>query len=140
MSPKTAFDADVVIYAAAKNHPLGSRVAALFAGIDDEMAGVGSVLLLAEVLAKPMRDDPDSSECMSLVSVLSRIELRPLDEPTARLSLALADAYGLRAADAAHLATAVAAGADRYLTNNRKDFPQSIAEIDIVYPDQLPVI
>ena len=31
MSPKTAFDADVLIYAAAKDHPLGIRVAALFA-------------------------------------------------------------------------------------------------------------
>ena len=72
-----------------------------------------------------------------LVSLLSRLELQPFDAPTARLSLALAVSYGLRAADAAHLATAVAAGADRFLTNNRKDFPQSIAEIDIVYPDEL---
>jgi hypothetical protein len=31
----------------------------------------------------------------------------------------------------------VAAGADCFLTNNRKDFPQTIGEIDIVYPDEL---
>ena len=37
-----------------------------------------------------------------------------------------------------HLATAVNAGASRFLTNNSKDFPKSIAEIDIVYPDDLP--
>ena len=35
-----------------------------------------------------------------------------LDEATARLAVALAVKYGLRAADAAHLATAVASGAD----------------------------
>lgn len=140
MSPVTAFDADVLIYAAAAEHPLGTRVATLFAdaGADVDAVGTGSVLLLAEVLTKPMREDRDSGETMSLLSLLSRVELHPLDEPTARLSLALAISYGLRAADAAHLATAVAAGADRFLTNNRKDFPSTIAEIDIVYPEDLP--
>ncbi|RUP33741.1 MAG: PIN domain-containing protein [Mycolicibacterium sp.] len=140
MNPKIAFDADVLIYAAARDHPLGTRVAALFAATDaEEAVGVGSVLLLTEVLAKPMRDDADSDECTSLLSLMSRLDLLPFDAPTARLSLALAVSYGLRAADAGHLATAVAAGADRFLTNNRKDFPRSIAEIDIVYPDELPV-
>lgn len=47
-------------------------------------------------------------------------------------------AYGLRAADAVHLATAVGGGADRFLTNNQSDFPTSIAEIDVVYPADLP--
>lgn len=138
MTTVTAFDADVLIYAAADGHPLGSRVAALFAAAGEEPVGCGSALLLAEVLTKPMRDDPDSDETRALVSLLSRLELHPLDLPTARLALALGVAHGLRAADAAHLATAVAAGADRFVTNNRKDFPQTITEIDIVYPSELP--
>lgn len=140
MTAATAFDADVLIYAAAEGHPIGVRIAALFTDGDADAVGIGSVLLLAEVLTKPMRDDPDSEEVAALVSFLSRIELRPFDEATARLALVLAVAYGLRAADAAHLATAVAAGAERFLTNNRKDFPQTITEIDIVYPDALPVV
>jgi len=37
-----------------------------------------------------------------------------------------------------HLATAVAAGADRFLTNNRRAFPDQIAELAITYPDSLP--
>lgn len=134
----TAFDADVLIYAAAAGHPLGSRVAALFAGEVGKVIGTGSVLLLTEVLAKSMREDPDSQETAALTRLISRLELRPLDGPTARLALALAVSYGLRAADAAHLATAVAAGADRFLTNNRKDFSPAISEIDIIYPDDLP--
>ncbi|WP_223623029.1 PIN domain-containing protein [Microbacterium sp. EST19A] len=136
----TAFDADVLIYAAVDGHPLGARVAALLEAGSTELAAVhavGSLLLLTEVLAKPLRDDPDSEEAAALLSLLSRLDLRPLDAATGRLALALAVAYGLRAADAAHLATAVAAGADRFLTNNRKDFPKTIAEIDIVYPDEL---
>lgn len=138
MSVRTAFDADVVIYAAARDHPLGARVLPLFTDADVTPAGTGSVLLLTEVLAKPMRADPNSGETRSLISLLSRLDLRPCDVPTARLSLALAMSYGLRAADAMHLATAVSAGADRFLTNNRKDFPQTIDEIDIIYPEDLP--
>lgn len=135
MSGTTAFDADVVIYAAVRDHPIGVRVAPLFAS--GEVTRVGSVLLLTEVLAKPMRDDPASDETSALLGLLSRLDLRPLDDATARLALVLAVSHGLRAADAAHLATAVAAGADRFLTNNRKDFPRTIGEIDIVYPDDL---
>lgn len=136
MSAVTAFDADVLIYAATQSHPIGARVVPLLAAADETR--IGSVLLLIEVLSKPMREDPDSPETTALIAVLSRIDLLPLEASTARLALTFAISYGLRAADAAHLATAVAAGADRFLTNNRKDFPQTISEIDIVYPDQLP--
>ncbi|MDQ0727702.1 PIN domain-containing protein [Microbacterium sp. W4I20] len=137
----TALDADVLIYAAIDGHPLGVRVSALLAEAASGSSttdAIGSVLLLTEVLAKPLREDPDSDEASALISLLSRLDLRPLDAATARLSLALSVAYGLRAADAAHLATAVTAGAARFVTNNRKDFPKTIAEIDIVYPDELP--
>lgn len=44
----------------------------------------------------------------------------------------------LCAADAVHLATAVGVGADRFLTNNRRDFPTTISEIEVVYPGDLP--
>ena len=37
-----------------------------------------------------------------------------------------------------HLATAVAAGADRFVTDNQADFPKSISEIDVTYPEDLP--
>lgn len=130
-----AFDADVLIYAAARRHPVGAAVAALFPdGVDS--VGVGSVLLLPELLAKPMRDH-DQAQLHTLGWLLSRIELLPADTETGRLAASLAAAYRLRAADAVHLATAVHAGADRFITNNRKDFAPSIAEVDICYPDQL---
>jgi len=134
-----AFDADVVIYAAMPDHPLGRRVRALFFGAapDPLVAGMGSVLLLPEVLTKPLRSD-SHDDVIELTSLLGRLELRSIDRPTAELATALGVSYGLRAADAVHLATAVAAGADRFLTNNRSDFPKSITEIDVTYPDDLP--
>jgi hypothetical protein len=46
----------------------------------------------------------------------------------------------LKGAEATHLATAVVMGADRFITNNRRDFPKSIAEVDLVYPSELPEV
>lgn len=132
-----AFDADVVIYAAVPDHPLGRRVRALFPVDVATSAGIGSVLLLPEVLAKPIRDDA-AADVVELSALLGRLDLLPVDAAVGRLATALAAAYGLRAADAVHLATAVGAGATRFITNNVKDFPKTIAEIDIVYPGDLP--
>ncbi|MFT3797380.1 type II toxin-antitoxin system VapC family toxin [Microbacterium sp.] len=134
---RVAFDADVLIYAGAVGHPVGERIRVLLQ--DEAIEPVGSLLLLVEVLAKPMRRAPGSADVEALASVLSRLELLPLDEDAGRLALGFAVHYGLRAADAAHLATAVTAGAAMFVTNNRKDFPQAIAEIDVVFPDDLSI-
>jgi len=89
------------------------------------------------VLGKPRRDGK-AEEAGFLVELLSRLDLRPLDLATAELATTLSATYRLRPADAVHLATAVAVGADRFITNNRKDFPASISEIEITYPSDLP--
>ncbi len=129
-----AFDADVLIYAAG-SQPLGEAVRALIHDAGDP-AGIGSLLLVPELLAKPMRRGW-TEELTALGSLLAQLDLRPVDEPTAELAAELGATYSLQALDATHLATAVLAGADRFVTNNRRDFPTSIAEIAITYPDQL---
>jgi predicted nucleic acid-binding protein len=133
-----SFDADVLIYAAVAGHELGRRVRALFTvdAAEGSRAGVGSVLLVPELLTKPLRDNA-TDEFNELSALLGRLDLLPTDEATAELATALGAAYGLRAADAVHLATAVGAGADRFVTNNRSDFLKSITEIDVIYPDEL---
>jgi predicted nucleic acid-binding protein len=134
-----SFDADVLIYAAVAGHELGRRVRALFpvAPLEGSRAGVGSVLLVPELLIKPLRENA-TDEIKELSALLGRLDLLATDAATAELATALGAAYGLRAADAVHLATAVGAGADRFLTNNRSDFPKAIREIDVIYPDELP--
>jgi predicted nucleic acid-binding protein len=136
-----AFDADVLIYAAVPDHPAGRRVRALLSVVEpdgeDSPVGIGSVLLVPELLTKPLRDDAEE-ELEQLSTILGHLDLRPTDAAAAALAAALGASYGLRAADAVHLATAVAAGADRFITNNRKDFPPTITEVDITYPDDLP--
>lgn len=131
-----AFDADVLIYAAAPDHPLGRRVLPLLMSRDSL---VGSVLLLPELLAKPLREGGEASpEVRRLVALLARLDLRPVDLTTAQVATELARAHRLRAADATHLATAVVAGADRFVTNNRRDFSAELTEIEVVYPGDLP--
>lgn len=138
-----AFDADVLIYAAVREHPLGRRVAAMFSPQPSHEAdppdGVGSLLLLPEVLGKPLRDGA-AEEVRVLAALLGRLDLRPLDRATAELATALCASYQMRAADATHLATAISSGADRFITNNQRDFPKTITEIDITYPADLPDI
>jgi predicted nucleic acid-binding protein len=103
------------------------------------VAGTGSVLLIPELLTKPMRDGADA-EVEALAILIGRLELRPVDEALAELATALGSAYGLRAADAVHLATAVGAGADRFITNDSSDFPKTITEVVVTYPRELPDI
>jgi predicted nucleic acid-binding protein len=131
-----AFDADVLIHAVDTASPVGAPIRALLRRSIDAPIGVGSVLLWPELMSKPLRLGAQS-EADELLTVLGRIELLPLDDATARLAAALGAQHGLRAADAVHLATAVAAGADRFITNNRKDFGASITEIDVVHPEML---
>ena len=101
------------------------------------LAGAGSALLLPDVLAKPLRDGtPD--EVRVLAGLLARLDLRPVDRATAELATALSSRYRLRAADATHVATAVGLGADRFITNNQRDFPTTITEVRVTYPADLP--
>ena len=136
-----AFDADVLIYAAVSGHELGRRVRALFpveaTATSGAVVGIGSVLLIPELLTKPMRDGADT-ELEALTALLGRVDLRPVDEAIAELATALGATHSLRAADAVHLATAVANGADRFITNNSSDFTKIITEVVITYPNELP--
>ena len=136
-----AFDADVLIYAIDDRHPLGTLIARLFDSSaevgNDESVGMGSVLLIPELLSKPLRSD-NQSEFVSLLFLLSRLTLRALDAQIANAAAELGAKYRLKPIDAAHLATAAHAGADRFITNNRKDFGRvAIDEIAITFPEQL---
>jgi predicted nucleic acid-binding protein len=132
-----AFGADALVYAAAPGHPLGARVAALFDGVGPtELAGVGSVLLLPELLTHPTRHG-NERELAALYGLLGRLDLRPVDPAIAELAVVLGVDHKLKPADAVHLATAVHVGADRFITNNSRDFSRRITEVDVTFPEDL---
>jgi predicted nucleic acid-binding protein len=125
-----AFDSDVLIYAA-NGLPLGAAVSGLLAALGDP---IGSVLLLPETLSKPLRR-ADEVEEAAILGLLQHFDLKPVDWEIAKASATFGAKYGLRAADAIHLATAVVWGADRFHTNNRKDFGPHITEVEVVWPE-----
>ena len=130
-----SFDADVLIYAAVPGHELGDPVWRLLEGHAD--AVFGSSLLVPEVLIKPLRTGAEE-EYEALLAVLARLSLVAVDDALATLAVELGASYGLKAADAVHLASAVSIGADVFVTNNRRDFkPVPISEVDVRFPDQL---
>ena len=130
-----AFDADVLIYAVIPEHALGAPVRDLVLG-RAAPSGLGSVLLLPEVLIKPSRDGR-TKELRDLEQLLAALDLHPISLQTAELAADLGARHGLKSIDATHLSTALLAGADRFITNNRRDFGKDIDEIDVVYPDEL---
>ena len=129
-----AFDADVLIDAAVPGHPLGEHVAALFRSA----VGYGGPVRPAAPgsLSRPLRGGAVARSAFA--ALLARLDLRPVDRATAELATALSSRYRLKAADATHLATAVGMGADRFITNNKRDFPPTITEIQVTYPADLP--
>jgi predicted nucleic acid-binding protein len=124
-----AFDSDVLIYAA-NGEISGLQVRALL-----ETSGefLGSVVLLPEMISNPIRTG-NQIELAALERLLTRIDLKDVDHEIAEGSAMLAAKYGLKAADAIHLATAVVWGAERFHTNNRKDFGPHITEVEVVWP------
>jgi predicted nucleic acid-binding protein len=124
-----AFDADVLIYAAVDD----ARGAAIRRALFETGERLGSNLLVLEVLMKPMRTGA-SGELDRLTDLLSTMHLKPVDDEIVQAALGLSVKYRLKTADAIHLATAVIWGAERFHTNNSKDFGPHITEIEIVHP------
>lgn len=124
-----AFDSDVLIYVA-RNDPYAPDVRC---AMDRAQDLIGSVVLLPEVLSKPIATG-DADEYDELVRLLARFDLKAADSEIADAAAHLGAKYRLRAADAIHLATAVVWGADRFHTNNRKDFGPRIEEVEVVWP------
>lgn len=123
-----AFDADIVIYAS-KGDPRGDLLLRALADQPDHPAGFGSTMLIAETLV-PGADDANRAR---VEEILRGLALLTLDQRTARTAALLRGLYGLKAPDAVHLATAVNAGVDRFVTGNRRDFA-NVREIEIAHP------
>ena len=133
-----AYDADVLIYAAHPDHEFGPRIRRILAARSPvEPAAIGSVMLLPELLIKPSKLQL-VEDVARLDRIIEQLELVPCDPKVAQMATALGARYRLGTIDAIHLATAVVRGADRFITNNRRDFRRDIAEVTVTYPEDLP--
>ena len=127
-----AFDADVLIYTARKDEiGIAARLV-----LDAAALRIGSVMLLPEVLSKSIRLG-GGSEYAKLDSLLATIDLKPVDLEIAEAATVFGAKYRLKAADATDVATAVVWGAERFHTNNRKNFGPHVTEVEVVHPEPL---
>ncbi|GAA1738468.1 type II toxin-antitoxin system VapC family toxin [Aeromicrobium alkaliterrae] len=127
-----AFDADVLIHASTGD-PRGDLLAnAVAEAAPGGVAGLGSVLLLTETLV-PGVAEPHHPRLRGL---LARLRLVPVTREVAAVAATLRGVHGLKTPDALHLATAIVAGADQFVTGNRRDFDPRMPEIEIVLVGQ----
>lgn len=125
-----AFDSDVLIYTA-RFDDLGEIARQHMELCKDR---IGSFVLLPEVLSKAVRNGM-GAEYSLLADLLATFDLKPVDQEIAEAATTFGAKYNLKAADSVHLATAVVWGAERFHTNNRKDFGSDISEIEVVLLD-----
>ena len=124
-----AIDTPVFIYAW-EGHPTFAPIADRILGdvLDGALSAVSSTLLLAEMLVQPYglgRDDLARAYSERLVRYPNLRLVQP-DVPVCRLAAELRARHPrLKLMDAVHLATAVAAGATAFVTNDR-DLPTGL--------------
>lgn len=126
-----AFDAGVVICAAVADRRGAILLDAIDAAPPDAPVGIGSTLLFTEALTVA---DDRRDERLRMIAILGRLALLPVTQDVAVVAAALKLRHRLKTPDALHLATAITAGADQFVTINRRDFGSRITEIDIVHP------
>lgn len=107
-----------------EDHPtFAPLVAPLLDAIDrGEKRGISSFLTLAEILVQPYRRRRAdlAARYRELLVGSPNMRLLPLDEAVAVETARIRASYGIRLADAVHLATAVSAGADAFVTNDAR--------------------
>lgn len=133
-----AFDTAPLIYFVERNPSYFERMLFIMGYVDRGLiAGVASTMALTEVLVQPLRagDSALTERYETILSHSRGFRLEPVTTPVARHAADLRARYNLRTPDALHIATAISAGCDAFLTNDTA--LQRVAEITILVLDEL---
>lgn len=104
-------DSNVFIYALDGRSVFAPAAQTLLANLDQTVLGFSSVITYGEVL-RPTGD------AKAFLDSLPGLQLLPVDHATAKHAGQLRLGHGLRLADALHIATALACGAELFITND----------------------
>ena len=131
-------DSNLFIYLIEGVLPWAGQVAELLA--DVETAGASAVMSamgLTEILTGPARDgDFDRVERnQDDIRAIPRLTIVPLDSDVAVDAAVIRGARGMTLPDAVHLASARAAGATAFVTNDRR--MRGSSKLEVVYLDEL---
>lgn len=135
---KIGLDSNVLIYLLETQGPVADSVASLIDMVaDGEAQAVLSALGLVEILVGPARlGDARMFEMTADAIRDLPIRIVPLDAAIAEDAAWIRGASGLGLEDAVHLASARAAGATAFVTNDRRI--RAIANyLDVIYLDDL---
>ena len=138
---KVAVDSGVVIARVTGDRPEhADGIAALFHEIDSGKVELyGSTLLLVEVLDGGFKDPFDQTKENQILAVLDNpnvIRLVQGSRQAAMTARALRREYNLKVADSMHLASAIFAGIDKFMTID-DGFPigKTVRGVEVCYPD-----
>ena len=116
-------DTNILIYAVEGYEPEAAFLQGLLAALEEgRFAAVTSELTLAEVLVKPFglgREDAVAAYA-ELLTPSDRLTVLPVDRAILVEAARQRAALGMPMPDAVHVATALAAGCDLFLTNDRR--------------------
>jgi predicted nucleic acid-binding protein len=133
-----AFDTAPLIYFVERHPSYFDRMLFIMRYVDRGLiAGVSSTMALTEVLVQPLRagDNVLTERYEAILSNSQDFRLEPITTMVARHAADLRARYNLRTPDALHIATAIAAGCDAFLTNDVG--VKRVAEIAILVLDEL---
>lgn len=129
---KYAVDANILIYILEANPAFGPAALQLMERLEargDDLCA--STLVFAEVSAYPgMTDRQAAATCEGVHQM--ELAIQPLDEQTLRLAGKLRRDHRLKLADAIHVASALAAKANCFITNDLKLGKKAIPGIKII--------
>ncbi|UFJ40383.1 type II toxin-antitoxin system VapC family toxin [Brevibacillus humidisoli] len=118
---KVAIDTNALIYLMEK-HPLyHDPCKEVFSLIEKgHLVGITSVLLLTEVLTKPLKDNNEGlvRAYKAVISTFPNLVIKQIDKQTSVLAAELRAKYGVKTPDALFLATAIMENADVFVTND----------------------
>lgn len=120
-----------------ENHPkYGDLVDAIFAHVElRSVELLTSVILITEVLVKPLKANDAELTNAYRVLLQNHIQLRPVSESIASKAAQLRATYSLRTPDALHIATAIDTKCDAFLTNDKA--LKRVADMQIIVLDDI---
>lgn len=131
-------DSNVFVYLFETSGPLADLAGEVIDRIDEgALKGTVSTLLIAEVTGGPARSgDLELMErYASEIGGVSNLAVLPVDEDIALAGAALKGRDGMTLTDALHLASARAAGATAFVTNDRRI--RSRPGLEVIYLDDI---
>ena len=137
---RLGFDTAPLIYLVEKHPANFDRMFLIMQSVDSNLiSGVASTIALTEVLVQPLRVG-DRDLVNRYVAVMSRsrnFSLIPISTAIARRAADIRAHHHLQTPDALHVATAIEAGCDAFLTNDRGI--QRVTEIRVLVLDDLEI-